>query len=131
MKEITIIEDDKITQYLLKMLLVKEGYIVNCVIDGNEIFENESLLAVDLIIVDIMLPTIFNSAKLISLYKNIVAPIVVISSMKKFDGISFTKKINGESFFGKPFDLKEIIYEVNDLLKTSVQRESNYLTKVS
>ena len=118
MKEITIIEDDRITQFLLKTLLLKEGYIVNCVMDGKEILEKKSLFSVDLVILDIMMPNMYDSAKLISVYQNITAPIIVMSSMDKSDGIYFTKKINAESYFTKPLDHRDIINEVNDILSS-------------
>jgi DNA-binding response OmpR family regulator len=116
MKEITIIEDDKVTQYLLRTLLVKEGYKVNSILDGIDILENKKLLKGDLIILDIMLPNINDSSTLISLYEKLNIPIIVISSMDKYDGIYFTKKINAESFFNKPFDHREIVNEIKDIL---------------
>jgi DNA-binding response OmpR family regulator len=117
MKKIAIIEDDKVTQYLLSSLLVKEGFKVKSIIDGNEILENEKVLISDLIILDIMLPNIYDTTKLVKLYENLNIPIIVISSMDKYDGIYFTKRINGESYFSKPFDYRVIIKEVKDLLK--------------
>ena len=116
MKKVTIVEDDKITQYLLSSLLLKEGYEVNSIVDGLDIIENKNVLNSDLIILDIMMPNIYDSSSLISLYKNLNVPIIVMSSMDKSDGIYFTKKINGESFFTKPFDHRDIISEVNNLL---------------
>ena len=117
MKKIAVVEDDKVTQYLLSSLLVKEGYKVKSISNGRDILENEKILISDLIILDIMLPNIYDSSKLISLYENLKIPIIVISSMDKYDGIYFTKKINGESYFSKPFDYRDIINEVKDLLK--------------
>ena len=124
MKEITIIEDDKVMQYLLKSQLVKHGYKVNSVIDSKEIFENDKLLNVDLIILDIMMPNMFDSSKLISIYQKIKVPIIVISSMEKDDGIYFTKKIEGECFFKKPFEHRDIINEVNALLNSKYVSKS-------
>jgi len=118
MKKITIVEDDKITQYLLKCLLIKEGYSVTSITDGQDIIENKDVLSTDLIILDIMLPNIYDSSTLIGLYKDIDAPIIVMSTMDKFDGIYFTKKINAESFFSKPLDHREVVNEVNDILNS-------------
>lgn len=116
MKKITIIEDDRITRHLLQSLLRKEGYIVHCIDDGEDLMSNVNQINADLVIADIMMPNIYDSSKLISIYQNINKPIIVISSMDTFDGVYFTKKIDGESFFPKPLDFRTIIEEVNDLL---------------
>ena len=86
-------------------------------VNFQELLDNKSLLIVDMVIIHIKLPNNYNASKLISIYQNIIAPIIVISSMNKYDGIYFTKKIDGESFFQKPFDYRDIINEVNNLFK--------------
>jgi DNA-binding response OmpR family regulator len=116
MKKITIIEDDRVTRSLIQKLLRKEGYIVHGIEDAEDLVNNVYTINADLVIADIMMPHVYDVGKLISIYQNLDKPIIVISSMDSYDGIYFTKKINGESFFQKPLDFRDLVKEVNDLL---------------
>ena len=48
-----------------------------------------------------MIPHIYDSSELINLYKDNEAPVVVVSSIDKEDGLYFSKKINAQAFFSK------------------------------
>ncbi len=117
MKTILIIEDDKVTQFLLNNAFQNQGYNTKSIHDGRDLIKNESLIQGDLIILDIMMPNIYDSSQLVALYEKISIPIIVISSMEKEDGIYFTKKIGGESFFSKPLDPNILVNEVNDVFR--------------
>lgn len=116
MKKITIIEDDRVTRLLLHKLLKKAGYIINEIDNAEDLINNVHNINADLLIVDIIMPYVYDVGKLISIYQNLDRPIIVISSMDTYDGVYFTKKINGESFFPKPIDFRGLVKEVNDLL---------------
>jgi DNA-binding response OmpR family regulator len=116
MKKIVIIEDNKVIQFLLRGLLKDAGYAVTSIFDGNEITTNKKVLIADLIILDMMIPHIYESSQLINIYKDLKTPIIVISSIDKEDGEYFTKKINARSFFNKPFNPTELVKEINFIL---------------
>jgi len=124
MKEILIIEDDIVMQFLLRNLFTEAGYTIKSIMDGKELFDNIDALSTDLIILDMMIPHIYDSSELINLYKDHEAPVVVVSSIDKEDGLYFSKKINAQAFFSKPFDSKELLHKVNSLL----HKENNIVT---
>lgn len=121
MKEILIIEDDKVMQLLLRNLFKDAGYAVESIMDGKDILDINTSSA-DLIIVDMMIPHVYESAELINLYKDHKAPIIVVSSIDEEDGIYFKKKINAQAFFSKPFDSKKLLKEVEVQLNKQVEK---------
>jgi DNA-binding response OmpR family regulator len=116
MKEILIIEDDIVMQFLLRNLFINEGYKVNSIMDGIDLTAHKHIDSADLIILDMMIPHVYDSSKLINLYKDHVAPIIVVSSIDKDDGLYFCKKINAQHFFNKPFKSKELLKKANSLI---------------
>lgn len=117
MKEILIIEDDEVMQLLLRNLFSDAGYKVKSIMDGTDI-NDINISKSDLIIVDMMIPHIYESSDLIDIYKGHQVPIIVVSSIDKEDGLYFTKKINAQAFFNKPFKSSELLKKVNSLLDT-------------
>jgi len=111
MKEILIIEDDAVMQHLLRNLFTDAGFKVKSIMDGKDI-KRETLSDSDLIIVDMMIPHIYESADLINLYSGQHSPIIVISSIDVDDGLYFKRKINAEAFFSKPINPSELLKEV-------------------
>ena len=55
-KKILYVEDDVDTQNLVKMILEKEGYLVEVVCDGRECLSKLSKEKPDLVLLDLMLP---------------------------------------------------------------------------
>ena len=116
MKEILIIEDDIVMQFLLRNLFKNEGYKVNSIMDGMDLTGHKYIDTADLIIVDMMIPHVYNSTELINIYKDHISPIIVVSSIDKDDGLYFCKKINAQHFFNKPFKSTELLKKANSLL---------------
>jgi DNA-binding response OmpR family regulator len=116
MKKILIIEDDIVMQFLLRNLFTEAGYQIKSIMDGKELYGNKDALLADLIILDMMIPHIYESSELINLYKNHKSPVIVVSSIDKDDGLYFCKKINAQAFFNKPFESKELLKKVNSIL---------------
>ena len=67
-----------------------------------------------------MLPNIYDSSELISIYQDLEIPIIVISSIDEEDGLYFAKKINALAFFKKPIDHEKFLIKVNSVLKNSL-----------
>ena len=118
MKDILIIEDDIVMQFLLRNLFTDAGYRVNSIMDGKDLADHKDIQSADLIILDMMIPHVYDSSDLIDLYKDHESPIVVVSSIDKEDGLYFCKKIDAQAFFNKPFDSSELLKKVEFLLET-------------
>ena len=89
-------------QHLLRNLFTEKGYKINSIMDGKDIVENEHLTSANIIILDMMIPHVYEGADLINCYKDIKSPIIVVSSIDEEDGLYFCKKINAQAFFNKP-----------------------------
>jgi DNA-binding response OmpR family regulator len=118
MKQILIIEDDIVMQFLLRNLFTDAGHAVNSIMDGKDLAKHKDLKSADLIILDMMIPHVYDSSSLIELYKDNDTPIIVVSSIDEEDGLYFCKKIEAQAFFSKPFDSGKLLNKVDFLLET-------------
>jgi DNA-binding response OmpR family regulator len=123
MKEILIIEDDIVMQFLLRNLFTEAGYKVNSIMDGKDLEDHKDIKTADIIILDMMIPHVYDSSHLIDLYKDHKSPIIVVSSIDKEDGLYFCKKIDAQAFFSKPFNSSELLKKVELLLEASLLKK--------
>lgn len=118
-KSILIIEDDLVNQHLLRNMLSDEGYLIKSILDGSDIIADASILTSDLILLDMMIPHLYQSSDLINIYKDLQTPIIVMSSIDKEDGEYFSRKIDALDFFEKPINYSSLLKIINSTLKKS------------
>lgn len=120
-ESILLVEDDTQINEMVASHLKKEGYTVFSAFDGQEaldLFEQES---VDLIILDLMLPT-YNGLDIVQLIRRkSMLPILIMSAkdsdVDKALGLGF----GADDYIGKPFSLIELTARVKAALRRSMQ----------
>jgi DNA-binding response OmpR family regulator len=110
-------------QFLLRNLFTDAGFKVNSIMDGKELVDHKDVAAADLIILDMMIPNVYDSSSLIDAYKDHKSPIIVVSSIDEEDGLYFSKKIGAQAFFSKPFDSAKLLSKVEQLLASNINKE--------
>ncbi len=121
MKNVLIIEDDKLISSLLQFRLRKDGYNVTMVEDGISGMEAIESHSPDLIITDVMIPymsgiEIINHSKKF----NPKVPIIVLSSLGEEESTVLEAFSMGASdFIPKPFKPNELAFRVKKWLKNS------------
>lgn len=116
MAKILIIEDDKNIADLEKDYLEINGYETKVVADGLEGVKEAKTKAYDLIIIDLMLPTI-NGFDIISMIRDELSiPMIIVSArtddIDKIKGLG----IGADDYITKPFSPSELIARVKNQL---------------
>ncbi|SMD44334.1 Response regulators consisting of a CheY-like receiver domain and a winged-helix DNA-binding domain [Aquiflexum balticum DSM 16537] len=118
MKNVLIIEDDKLISSLVQFKLKKEGYNVTMAEDGISGIDAINLLEADLIITDVMIPfkngiEIINHARKVSPK----VPIIVLSSLGEEEGtVMEAFNLGVSDFVPKPFNPNELAVRVRRLI---------------
>ena len=119
MKKILIVEDDISIHNLIKEILLSEHYKILDAYSGSEaimILEKEN---VDLILLDLMLPSV-NGEEIIKKFSQI--PIIVISAKISVDD-KIKNLLNGaDDYITKPFNNEELLARV----KARLRNKDNY-----
>ncbi|WP_129690274.1 response regulator transcription factor [Gottfriedia acidiceleris] len=120
---ILIVEDDHYISEMIKDTLVKHGYAVSTVFDGEEALQIVEVQNFDLILLDIMIPKIDGMECLKIIRTKSMIPILIMSAkgedVDKALGLGF----GADDYIAKPFSMIELVARVKAILR----REKHYL----
>lgn len=123
MKRILLVEDEENLHYAIKLNLEIEGHNVISVFNGKNAISKFKEGRFDLLILDVMLPEMngFDICQSIRL-ENSTVPILFLTSKStnedKIKGLSMA-----DDYLTKPFNLKELLLRIENLLKRSSNTE--------
>src|SRR3954463_15820980 len=117
MKRVLVIDDDQLILQSIAFNLKDENYEILTATDGYHALELVDKSKIDVIICDIMMPTI-SGLGLLSLLKNFYLnniPVIIISSLNKDDVEPSALDMGASCFMAKPLDYDELTQNVKKL----------------
>lgn len=126
--KILIIEDEVLLAESLKTMLESKGFEVETIYDGKEGEEYALLGIYDLLILDVMLPSI-NGYKLAQNVrsKRIGTPILMLTAKSALEDRIEGLNAGADYYLTKPFDKRELLACINALLR----RQGNQINELS
>jgi len=120
---ILLVEDEEHLHEALKLNLEMDGYIVDSAFDGAEALKQIQSAHYDLIILDIMLPTLdgFSITERMRLNNN-QTPILILSAKNTSANRVQGLKLGADDYLTKPFNLEELLLRVSKLIQKQVQQ---------
>jgi two-component system alkaline phosphatase synthesis response regulator PhoP len=120
---ILLVEDEEHLHEALKMNLEMEGYEVDSAYDGGEALKQIQSAHYDLIILDIMLPSLdgFSITERLRLNNN-QTPILILSAKNTSANRVQGLKLGADDYLTKPFNLEELLLRVAKLIQKQVQQ---------
>lgn len=117
MINILIVEDEPPIANLIKLSLVKAGYLCECVNDGLEAaYRIETNKQYDLILLDVMLPGL-NGFELMETILPTGIPVIFITAKNAVADRVKGLKIGAEDYIVKPFEVVELLARVEVILR--------------
>lgn len=125
-KVISIVEDEKDLNELVKRYLEKEGYEVRSYLTFDDAYEHTTDDDVHLWILDIMLDdkSGFDLIEEIRMHSPEVPVIFMSARDKEFDRIIGLEK-GSDDYITKPFSPKELVLRVNNLIKRTYRNDNS------
>lgn len=124
--KILIIEDEKSLADLVANRLKKEKYIVDISNDGEEGLYNALLDIYDLIILDIMLPSINGIDILKEIKKNNVkSKVIMLTAKSELEDKLLGFNEGANDYIPKPFHIDELVARVNAQLRIELVKDNN------
>ncbi len=123
---VLVVEDDLGIGELITDELMREGYAVDWVQDGDEALSLSQSFPYDLIVLDIMLPGQdgFSIAKTLRVKKQTV-PILMLTARDGIDDRVKGLELGADDYLVKPFHIKELRARIRALLRRSRGEASN------
>jgi two-component system, OmpR family, alkaline phosphatase synthesis response regulator PhoP len=115
---ILLVEDEPALRMTLGDRLRKEGYAVDCAVDGAEGFEKATALPFDLILLDVMLPGKSGFTVCEDIRKaGLITPILMLTALGQTSDKVKGLRIGADDYVTKPFHMQELMARVEALLR--------------
>lgn len=141
MTTILVVDDEQTIREVVRKYLEREGYTVQEAETGKEALDILSDTALDLVVLDIMLPeidgftiasTLRNASKYGSFYKNADVPIIMLTARTEEEDRLGGFEAGTDDYVVKPFSPRELVMRVQAVLKrvSPVQAEEAALFEI-
>ncbi|MHB8895733.1 MAG: response regulator [Candidatus Geothermincolia bacterium] len=117
MKKILIIEDEVPLAEALKYTLGKEGYAADLVHDGAEGFARFSREGFDLVLLDIMLPTMDGLEVCRRIRAASAVPVIMLTAKDSDVDEILGLEIGADDYVTKPFNMRTLIARIRTVLR--------------
>ena len=124
--KILVIDDDVRIRELLQKILTKNSFITSIAGDVNEARKRLKKEKFDLLVLDLMLPeeSGFDFLKEIREKQNLI-PVIMLTAMGDIDNKTQCFEGGCNDYLVKPFEPKELILRINNLLKNTKKVNKN------
>lgn len=116
MKKILIVEDELKIREELKIFLENNGYIVDCIVEFSDVIKNIKEHDMNLILLDINLPSINGQFICKELRKESNTPIIMITSKNTELDELISLNYGADDFITKPFNLQILLARIERIL---------------
>ena len=118
-KHLLVVDDDTRLRSLLQRYLREQGFLVSAAENAERAKDFLSLYTFDLLIVDIMMPKISGTEFLRGLRaeKNNI-PVILLTAMGDVSDRVNGLEIGADDYVAKPFEPKELVLRINNILKS-------------
>ena len=122
---ILIVDDDDRIRSLLKDYLTENFYIVSTAEDAKEAKEKLNFIKFDVIILDVMMPGQDGYDLTRDIKKRLNVPIILLTAKGEVENRIKGLEIGAEDYIGKPFEPKELLLRIRNVIKNRNRIDQN------
>ena len=119
MKTILVADDDQLIKNMVHFFLTSEGFNVLTASDGDEALEIITKNQIDLAILDVMMPGKTGYQVCQQIRENSSIPVILLTARGEMVDKEAGFQAGTDDYITKPFELKELLFRVNALLRRS------------
>jgi DNA-binding response OmpR family regulator len=116
-EQILVVDDEAIVTEVVERYLVREGYRVTVVRDGRAAIEAAAREAPDLIVLDLMLPTVDGLEVCRAIRAESKVPIIILSAKDEESDKILGLGLGADDYMAKPFSPRELVARVQAVLR--------------
>tara|TARA_B100000424_G_C22901242_1_gene479300 strand:+ start:455 stop:1132 length:678 start_codon:yes stop_codon:yes gene_type:complete len=127
---ILVVDDDDKIRLLIKEYLSNKGYLVSSAENAEKAKIKIDIFNFNLIILDVMMPgqSGYELTKELKTSKNI--PIILLTAKGEVENRIHGLEIGADDYIGKPFDPKELLLRVNNVIKMNIDPNKLLSSKI-
>ena len=119
-KRVLIIEDEKSISDIVKFNLSKEGFDVETAYDGKEGLDKALNSNPDIVLLDVMLPTIDGFEICKRIRENSTIPIIMLTAKEEEVDKVLGLELGADDYVTKPFGMRELIARIKANIRRTV-----------
>ena len=127
---ILIVDDDDRIRSLLKDFLFNNNYIVSTAENADQAKEKLNYFKFDMIILDVMMPGQNGYELTKDIRKKINIPIILLTAKGEVENRIHGLEIGADDYIGKPFDPKELLLRVKNVIKMNIDPNELLSSKI-
>lgn len=128
-KHVLVVDDDTRLRRLLKDYLVQNGFAVSSAANAKDAEDLLRYLKPDVIIMDVMMPQKNGDVLTRELrHKGIATPILILTARGDTASRISGLEAGADDYLPKPFEPKELLLRINNLLKRQIQLDKTDFT---
>ena len=120
---ILVVDDDDGIRELVKQFLNKNNYLVTTAKNAEDALEKVKIIKFDLIVLDIMMPGKSGLEFTNENKKKLDTPIILLTAKGEASDRIEGLEIGADDYLAKPFEPKELILRINNILKKTQSLE--------
>lgn len=128
--KILLVDDDPTLNELVQLDLQRKGFSVHCAKDGDEVLRLAYEVHPDLVILDVMMPTLDGYEVCRRLRSMTDVPILFLTAKSRDTDVLRGFDAGADDYLRKPFSLRELEARIQALLKRSQRTASPQVTDV-
>ena len=127
---ILVVDDDDKIRLLIKEYLSNKGYVVSTAENADKAKIKIDIFNFNLIILDVMMPgqSGYELTKELKASKNI--PIILLTAKGEVENRIHGLEIGADDYIGKPFDPKELLLRVKNVIKVNIDPNQLLSSKI-
>ena len=127
---ILVVDDDDKIRLLIKEYLSNKGYLVSTAENADKAKIKINIFNFNLIILDVMMPgqSGYELTKELKASKNI--PIILLTAKGEVENRIHGLEIGADDYIGKPFDPKELLLRVKNVIKMNIDPNKLLSSKI-
>ena len=127
---ILVVDDDDKIRSLIKQYLIEKGFLISTAENAENAKKIIEIFNFNLIILDVMMPgqSGYELTKELKETKNI--PIILLTAKGEVENRIHGLEIGADDYLGKPFDPKELLLRVKNVIKTNLDPNKVLSSKI-
>ena len=127
---ILVVDDDDKIRSLIKQYLIEKGFLISTAENAEKAKKIIEIFNFNLIILDVMMPgqSGYDLTKELKESKNI--PIILLTAKGEVENRIHGLELGADDYLGKPFDPKELLLRVNNVIKMNLDPNKVLSSKI-
>jgi DNA-binding response OmpR family regulator len=121
-RQVLVVDDHTNMQLLLADFLSGQGFEVTCASDGFEAFSVLEKQDIDLILLDIMMPSMDGYQFISKLRKESSIPVIMITAKQQENDVIKGFDLGADDYITKPFRMRELLVRMRAVLRRASPR---------